>query len=188
MLRLRAGTWFLALGLAVLGLVSSGRADVPRVGDVAKDFELMTVAGVPVKLSNLTAKGPVVLVVLRGYPGYQCPLCTRQVADLVGQAKKFEAAGASVLMVYPGPAEELKAHAEEFLNGKTLPESFRLAIDPDYVFTERYGLRWKAKNETAYPSTFLIDKEGKIHAATISKEHGGRVSSKNVLEALSKLK
>ena len=56
----------------------------PKVGDEAKDFELVALGGEKVKLSTLTAKGPVVLVVLRGYPGYQCPLCTRQFGQIVG--------------------------------------------------------------------------------------------------------
>lgn len=55
------------------------------------------------KLSELTKTGPVVLVVLRGYPGYQCPICTRQVADLRRNADEFAKLGAKVVLVYPGP-------------------------------------------------------------------------------------
>src|SRR5262249_910405 len=41
----------------------------PSVGDQAPDFELSSIDDKTAKLSSLTEEGPVVLVVLRGYPG-----------------------------------------------------------------------------------------------------------------------
>src|SRR5213075_1162254 len=117
----------------------------------------------------------VVLVVLRGWPGYQCPICTRQVHDFVPKAEKFTAANVQVLMVYPGPADGLQAHAQDFLKDKNWPKDFLLVVDPDYTFTQSYGLRWDAPNETAYPSTFILDKEGKVLFAHVSQEHADRM-------------
>src|SRR5262245_18424321 len=51
----------------------------PRVGDKAPDFILMTRDDQTARPSELTFQGNVVLVVLRGWPGYQCPTCDRQV-------------------------------------------------------------------------------------------------------------
>ena len=104
----------------------------PKVGDTAADFTLDGLDGKSLKLTDLTSKGPVVLIVLRGWPGYQCPICTRQVGDVLAHQKEFDAAGAKVVMVYPGPADQLKAHAEEFFKDKTFSETFRLLIDPNY--------------------------------------------------------
>lgn len=89
----------------------------------------------------MAESGPVVLVVLRGYPGYQCPLCTKQVAEFVAKAEQFKAAKARVLFVYPGPADDLKTHADEFVRGKDYPAEFTFLLDPDYAFTKQYGLR-----------------------------------------------
>ena len=177
----------LAAGLAAL-CAATASAEPPKVGDTAKDFALKSIAGETVKLSDLTAKGPVVLVVLRGYPGYQCPICSRQVGEIAQNAKKIEAAGANVLMVYPGPADGLAERASEFLDGKGLPEPLTLVTDPDYTFTNLYDLRWDAPKETAYPSTFVIDGDGKIVSATISKTHGGRAGAKEILKALADAK
>ncbi len=139
-----------------------------------------------VQLSEVTTKGPVVLVVLRGYPGYQCPYCSRQVQDFIANAQRFAELGAHVILVYPGPPRDLKGKAAEFLVGKQLPADFDLVLDPGYAFTNAYGLRWNAQDETAYPSTFLISRDGVVFFLKIVKEHGGRTTASEAIEAMPK--
>jgi peroxiredoxin len=67
---------------------------------------------------------------------------------------------------------------------KKLPENFDLVMDPGYEFTKSYRLRWDAPHETAYPSTFLIDRQGVIFFSKIVKEHGGRTTAAEILDAL----
>jgi peroxiredoxin Q/BCP len=145
---------------------------------------LHTLDDKPIELHKLTVKSRVVLVVLRGWPGYQCPICERQVRDLVGSAPELKKRGVQMLFIYPGPDNQLKAHAKEFLQSKDWPSDFIFVTDPDYGFTNAYGLRWNAPNETAYPSTFIIDRDGKIQFARVSKEHGRRVASTELLKQL----
>lgn len=174
----------LALFAALLLPAIALAADFPQVGDTAADFTLNDLAGKPVKLSDCTAKGPVVVVVLRGYPGYQCPLCTKQLAKFLAEAESFTKAGAEVLFIYPGPSDQLPMRAKEFVKGKALPAHHHFLIDPDYVFTKTYHLRWDEKNETSYPSTFVIDGKNQIQFAKISKAHGDRTDPKEVLKAI----
>ena len=47
-----------------------------KVGETAPDFSLKNIENKSVELSDLYSKGPVVLVVLRRWLGYQCPICT----------------------------------------------------------------------------------------------------------------
>lgn len=173
-------------GLAlVLGAGAVLAADPgPAVGERAKDFDLEALGGGRAKLSELTKAGPVVLVVLRGYPGYQCPLCTKQFGEFLGKADEFKKAGATVAFVYPGPAAALKQKATEFVKGRDYPAHFRVLLDPDYAFTNSYGLRWDARNETAYPSTFVVAADGKVKFARVSTTHGGRLSAADALKAL----
>ena len=171
-----------AVGLA--GQPVKGAAPGPKVGAEAKDFELPALGGGKVKLSSVAKAGPVVLVVLRGYPGYQCPICARQFGELVAKADAIKKAGAQVVFVYPGPAEKLAERAGEFVKGKDYPAHFTVLLDPDYAFTNAYGLRWDAKNETAYPSTFVLDSGRKVLFAQVSKTHGGRAKTDDVLKAL----
>lgn len=164
---------------------------LPQVGDEAANFSL-TVLGPQrsegeaekANLHEQLEMSPVVLLVLRGYPGYQCPICSRQVGQFLREADKFAEAKVAVWMVYPGPAEELDRFAREFIASRKLPKSFKLLLDPDYGFTNAWHLRWDAPRETAYPSTFIIGMDKKIKFAKISKSHGGRSRPDEVLKAL----
>jgi peroxiredoxin len=164
------------------------RPATPAEGDRAPDFELKTVAGEVVRLSDELKERPVVLVVLRGWPGYQCPICTKQVADLRAHAGELEKAGVTLILVYPGPATKLKDHAAEFIGGKGLPGNWRFVIDPEYVFTHAWGLRWLKKGETAHPSTFVIDREQVVRFAHVSTSHGDRVDAGTILGVVEKMK
>ena len=155
-----------------------------KIGEKAKDIQLQPLVGKKVKLSALTKQGPVVLAVLRGFPGYQCPACMRQTDELQKHAKEFKELGAKVVLVYPGPAKDLKKRAEEFLKGKKLPDPLMLVLDPEYQFTVEYGLRWEAPAETAYPSTFVLDSNRVVRFRKVSLTHGDRAKAKDLLAAL----
>jgi peroxiredoxin len=178
-----AGICVLAGWLMLTG-TAFAQATAPKVGTKAPEFALKDVAGTPANLSQERTAGAVVLIVGRGWPGYQCPFCTRQFAEFRSHARELQAAGARVLWVYPGPADELAKHAADFTGTEPLPSNFRVLIDPGYVFTNAYGLRWNAPKETAYPATFVIGRDGTIHFANVSLEHGGRTPVADVLKAL----
>ncbi|WP_439626791.1 peroxiredoxin family protein [Gemmata sp.] len=182
---------FACFGVLAVALVAGCHASGPRprdvgpkVGDEARDFGLADLGGEQVKLSALAEKGPVVLVVLRGNPGYQCPVCTAQFAEFRRKAGAFARAGAQVCFVYPGPADGLKEQAAAFVRGEDYPAHFRVLLDPDYAFTTAYGLRWDAGGETAYPATFVVDGTRKVAFAKVSTGHGDRASAAEVLAAL----
>ena len=156
----------------------------PRVGAKAPDFALKDATGASFVLSQERAQGAIVLIVGRGWPGYQCPFCTRQFAEFRSHAKELEEAGARVVWIYPGPPEELAKHAADFTGAAAVPSNFRVLIDPGYAFTNTYGLRWDAPQETAYPATFVIGRDGTIRFANVSLEHGGRTPVAEVLKAL----
>ncbi len=182
----------LFLGNATAQNAKEKTTEPPKVGDEAPNFKLLPYNSITtddqseamVELKGVVEQGPVVLVVLRGYPGYQCGICSRQVAQFVKEADALVKAGVQVVMVYPGPQDQLAMRAKEFVGETTLPKNFHMLIDPDYEFTNLYNLRWDAPRETAYPSTFVIDNDQKVVFAEVSKGHGGRSRVKDVLAAL----
>ena len=80
-------------------------------------------------------------------------------------------------MVYPGPSEQMQEHAKEFSDDFNFPKNFYFTLDPEYSMINKYGLRWDAPKETAYPSTFVIGKNGEIVYSKISTTHGGRAEN-----------
>jgi peroxiredoxin len=174
----------LVLAFSLSSVSGADGAGQLKVGEKAADFELKTLDGKSVKLSEALEAGPAVVVVLRGFPGYQCPLCTRQVRSLTQSAEAFAAKNAKVILIYPGPSRQLNQRAGEFLKGSTLPDGFVLVTDPNYVFTNSYGLRWDAANETAYPSTFVVGQDQRVTFAVVSKSHGGRADTAKVIAAI----
>lgn len=160
----------------------------PKVDENAPDFELKHLDGTSVSLKQLAANGPVVILVLRGWPGYQCPICSRQVGEFLNKKEELEKEGASVVLIYPGPAVLLAEHAKEFQGAKDFPKHFHYVIDPDYTFTNAWGLRWEAPRETAYPSTFVVSKDLKVKFGVTSATHGGRAVYDDVFKELQKLK
>lgn len=182
---LGAGLMAGATGLAAAQAPQSAAAGVtPRVGQTAHAFSLSSIDGQTVSLAEGLKQGPVVLVMLRGWPGYQCPFCTRQFGDYLRHADELKAAAGRVILVYPGPAEGLADFAKMFTEDQDMPANFSFLIDPDYTFTNLYGLRWNASGETSYPSTFVLDSNGTVTFANTSREHGGRVPVADVLKAL----
>jgi peroxiredoxin Q/BCP len=179
--------WFRSvLALSALFLGMSAFAEIPAVAAKAPDFTLSTPTGTPIRLSRQLRQRSLVLVELRGFPGYRCPYCQKQVHDFVDHAAEFAARKAAVLLVYPGPSADLDQRAREFLaKQSTLPSNIILVTDPDYRVTNLYGLRWDAPHETAYPATFILDRKGVIVFEKISHSHGDRFSAQDALDHLS---
>lgn len=174
------------LSIAFALSVELSAADTPpAIGEKAPDFELKSLVGETVELSTLIERGPVVVVALRGYPGYQCPVCSKQFGSFLDKADEFAKSKAHVVFIYPGPADNLSDRAKEFVNDRDFPKHFHLLLDPDYRFAEAYGLRWNEPKETVYPSTFVVGADQKLTFAKVSKTHGGRAKVEEVLKAVS---
>jgi peroxiredoxin len=182
-------TFIVGLQLATLALAQPAMrpATQPAVGQTLSDFKLSRLDGKQIQLSELTKQGPAVVLMLRGWVGYQCPLCTRQVGDFIAHGRELQEAGANVVLLYPGDADLVKAKADEFAMGKNLPANFHFVTDPDLKTVNQWNLRWDAPNETAYPSTFVVGRDGKIVFARISHSHGDRSSAAEVLDVLKNL-
>ncbi len=176
--------WALAL-ICALSVGMPAFAETPAVGSKAPDFTLSTPIGKAVRMSRVERRHDLVLVILRGFPGYQCPYCVRQVHDFIDHASEFKSKNTRILLVYPGPPGNLDQHAKDFLAKQAeLPANIVLVTDPDYAVTNLYGLRWDAPHETAYPSTFILNRKGIIVFEMISHTHGDRLSAEDALEHL----
>lgn len=194
MLMLTDSRGFLASLLMVLAVALPAMADEatsasqPEVGERAIDFELPIVGQKSfLTLSDEYKEGPVVVIVLRGYPGYQCPLCNRQVSSLANRARVLSNEAHRVILVYPGEPTLLERHAEQFMGSRSLPKPLIIVRDEGMEMVEDWGLRWDAINETAYPATFVVDQNGRIAWKKVSDSHAGRSTTEEILKELRKL-
>ncbi len=171
--------------LAQAGDIAAG----PKEGSKIKDFSGTTMYGGDFQLSKYVGEGSVVLVMLRGYPGNQCVVCSTQVAGYIAKAEEFKMQrNTPVVFIYPGEVEKLEKRAKEFTapleETEDLPNNFIFVVDHDYKITNHLGLRWNDPKETAYPATFIIDHDGYIQYAKVSDNHRGRATADEILEFL----
>ena len=116
--------------------------------------------------------------------GYDLILVARNGEKLKSLADRLTAETGRSVKALPA---DLGDKAKEFLAKQgELPANFNLVIDPDYKMTNQYGLRWDAPHETAYPSTFILDRKGIVLYRKISHAHGDRSSADEVLAELIK--
>lgn len=159
-----------------------------QVDDRVHDFELPIVGSKDyLRLSDQYRQGAVVVVVLRGYPGYQCPICMRQVATLANRAATLKRFATKVILIYPGDSESLEQQAEKFAGKRRLPEPMVIVRDDQMDTVRKWGLRWDGRKETAYPATYVIDRNGRIRWKQVSTSHAGRSTVEEILKELRKL-
>ena len=156
-----------------------------KVGDRVLDFELPIVGSKDLlQLSDEYRQGPVVVVVLRGDPGYQCQLCVRQLASLANRSTAIKPLASRIILVYPGDSSDLEQRAKRFKGSRRLPDPLVIVRDDQMKMVRQWGLRWDKHHETAYPATYVIDRNGDIRWKKVSRSHAGRSTVEEILKEL----
>lgn len=161
----------------------------PKDGSILEDFSGLTINGGEFQLSKYIEKGSVVIVMLRGFPGYQCPVCSTQVAGYIAKAEEFkQQRNTPVVFIYPGKVSDLEKRAKEFTapleQEVDLPSNYIFVLDQDYEITNHLNLRWDEPKETAYPAAFVIDHDGYVQFSKVSDNHHDRATADEILEFL----
>ena len=164
---------------------------VPKISSIFPNFSATTMNGAPFELSKYIEEGTVVVIMLRGYPEAQCPICSTQVAEFIAKAEAFEGQETPVVFIYPGHVKNLNDRAKEFTapleKDEDLPSNFIFVLDNDYAITNLLGLRWDKSKETAFPATFVIDHKSYVQYANVSNSHQGRATADEILEVLEEI-
>jgi peroxiredoxin len=169
------------------GTDAAFKDDAQTNADVAPDQLRLTFVdreGKPVALDEFRGQKHVVLCVMRGYPGFVCPNCAAQTSRLIVHHAEFVRRGAEVLVVYPGPREALAEFVERtrpLAGHAAVP--FRLLLDPDFAAVDRLGIR----ADLAKPSTYILDKEGRVRFAYVGSSTADRPTVKAMLDQLDRV-
>jgi peroxiredoxin len=129
----------------ISNLSASGNKKYPQVGDKALDFALVDMAGQTHKLSEF--KGKPVLI---NFWGTFCPPCKEEMPALQHQYDKWKQQGVTFLEVN---LDTNKITVQSFLDQYKL--NLPVLLDSKEVVRKDYGV-------LEYPTTFFIDKDGKI--------------------------
>jgi len=146
-----------------------------QAANLAPDFELPDAQGTSFKLSDALRDGPVVLVF---YRGVTWGICLQQLVGLEADKAKFKAAGVQVVAV----AVQKQADAAKTVNqtGATYP----VLADDGHRVADQYGIYNLLKDAVAAPSTFVIDRDGRIVWSYIGKDVADRPANQTILQNL----
>jgi peroxiredoxin len=145
--------------------------------------------GQPVPLASFRGK-PLVLVFMRGFPGFICPYCTTYTAQIAARYDEIKATGAEVVVVYPtkeedaSKIEEFVAAADEILAEEgedAIP--FPVVLDPGTKIVKKYRL----EGDLSRPSTFVLDPKGTIRYAYVGKNSGDRPAVDRIVQEVEAL-
>lgn len=170
------------------------------VGDRAPDFELPSANGINIRLSELRAAAPVVLVY---YRGNWCPFCTRQLQGLQQALTDIHSQDAQLVAISPETAthgldtqrRNQLAYPTLIDQGNAVAREFGLAyhVSADaaaqYVpFVDLAEHNGDSSRELPLAATYVIDSAGIIRYAFVSVDFTERADPDEILRVLRRLK
>lgn len=201
---------FLTIGVSMVDVKTGGaessipaRAEDVRplgVGNAAPAPTLRDPNGNEVRLADVYAQGPTMLIFYRG--GW-CPFCNVHLGHVAEAEPKLRAMGVQVVALSPDKPEELrKSVADRKLDYRLLSDSdmacataFGLAFRVDDATLERYrgfGVDLEAASGERHhllpvPAVYLVDRGGTIRFAHWNPDYKTRLSATELIGAAKKI-
>ncbi|MEE4246009.1 MAG: peroxiredoxin-like family protein [Kangiellaceae bacterium] len=167
------------------------------VGQTVPSKPVWTPQGKPVRLTDLAAEKPLVLVFYRG--GW-CPYCNHQLNELKGIEGQLTEMGYQLVAVSPELPDTLKKMQKERELDYTLLSDFRIESARAFgiafsveqrisnIVKERYGselqrFKGESQDNLPVPAVFIIDKEGVIQFSYVNPNYNVRLHPELLLKA-----
>lgn len=179
-----------AVGAIVWTRRNKGEHPMPEVlrpGKPLPEFRAFDEQGNPLRSSQL-AGSPAVILFVRGS---WCPFCNEQVENLTAHYKDIVNLGARLILVTPKPLETTRRVARFF------EVEFDFWLDDSLEAAEKLGLlhtaavpaefRKEYGGDTVWPAALVIDRNGIIRHAELSRHISDRPDPKVLLRALQQL-
>jgi peroxiredoxin len=189
--------------IALLGLLIAGCDRMPDDGvqfsDVTEsqpitidDFSELTFAdkdGKEVKLADLMTRDYLVLVITRGWYGGVCFYCASQTSRWARRFDELEPYNAQLAVVFPTETEEDNVKIDELtkrIKKGPIPNEdvpYPILLDVNLMGVDQLGIR----AELAKPSTYIIDREGRVRFAYVGESIADRPTVDSILQQLAQL-
>lgn len=168
------------------------------VGSIVKNFSAIDIFGKPHTLSNLTQKGNVVVIFIRGQ---WCPFCNKHLKELQKQFHKIYEKGSSVVVVTPEKSEFIKKTIEKtgakftilYDENHKIAKAFDVLFRPSRVMRFMYNTVLGAKlkeshsndsEQLSIPATYIISKEMKVIWLHFDSDYKKRSKINSIIENL----
>ena len=177
---------FTLLIFSVLKLSTVNASEPPsdleriRVGISAPNFNLESVDGKWIKLSDYLTQKNVILVF---YRGWWWPYCVTQLVKLNKIFNENSVSDTVVLAISVDNLEGLKKTANR-LSQEIDKSNIELLSDPDHKVIDSYGLLNPESRGLPHPATYIIDKEGVVRWKFVEIDYRIRPDSQQVLKEL----
>ena len=187
-----AAVVLLVAAVAALVLIRRSRGEHPmpevlRPGKALPEFRAFDEQGNPLRSSQL-AGAPAVILFVRGS---WCPFCNEQVENLTAHYKDIVGLGARLILVTPKPLETTRRVARFF------EVEFDFWLDDSLEAAEKLGLLHTASvpaefrkeygTDTVWPAALVIDRNGIIRHAELSRHISDRPDPERLLRALKQI-
>jgi peroxiredoxin len=151
--------------------------DLIPVGKKAPAFTAQSAEGKPIRLADFKGKKNLVLVF---YQGSFCSVCGHQLSNIQENLSYYRAQDAEILAI----SADDRAHALTSVGEHGL--TFPVIPDPDKKLIKLFGVANISKKSIAWPSLYVLDKQGTVRLAFANAE-GKRLHSDEILPVLAKI-
>ena len=156
------------------------------------DFSALTFTnpeGTEVKLADIMDRDYLVLVITRGWYGGVCFYCASQTSRWARRFEELEPYDAQLAVIFPTETAEEAAKVDELtkrIKGGEIPNEkvpYPVLLDINLSTVDQLGIR----SDLAKPSTYIIDRQGRVRFAYVGESIADRPTVDSVLAQLSRL-
>lgn len=145
--------------------------------------------GKEVKLADLMTEDYLVLVITRGWYGGVCFYCASQTSRWARRFDELEPYNAQLAVIFPTESVEEAVKIDELekrIKKGQIPNEqipYPILLDINLSSVDQLGIR----SDLAKPSTYIIDREGRVRFAYVGESIADRPTVDSILKQLSQL-
>jgi peroxiredoxin len=145
--------------------------------------------GKEVKLADIMTEEYLVLVITRGWYGGVCFYCASQTSRWARRFDELEPYNAQLAVIFPTESADEAVKIEELekrIKKGQIPNEdipYPILLDINLSSVDQLGIR----SDLAKPSTYIIDREGRVRFAYVGESIADRPTVDSILKQLSQL-